>query len=83
MSAGPLSHISQSHARKLLTRNDFKGEENDDGQPIKHIMYGCSSEGPSKLVFVGDLGKGHDCICHRSSNIGAHDDRNCHVNGYD
>lgn len=57
--------------------------EYDDGQPIEYVVNGCSSECPPQLIFIDDLGEGHESVRHRSASVCTHNDWDCQVNGYD
>ena len=60
----------------VLTEDDFQNEEDDDGQPVEHVVHGGGGEGAPELVSVADLSEGHNRVGHRRADVGAHDDRN-------
>ena len=60
----------------LITSSYFYDEEDDDSEPVEHVVDCCSCESAPKFVPIADLGEGDDCVGHRSANVGSHNDRN-------
>ena len=60
----------------LITSSYFYDEEDDDSEPVEHVVDCCSSKGPTKFIAIAHLCERDESIGGRSSNIGSHNDRN-------
>ena len=57
-----------------VTRNCLQGKNNEDGEPVEHVMYGGCPERPPELVFERSLAQRHDGVCDRGADVSAHHD---------
>ena len=51
---------------------NFQYQENDNTEPVKHVMDSGAGEGPTKVVFVGDLSYRDNGIRDRGPDVSAH-----------
>lgn len=59
-----------------LTSKDFQRQEDDDGQPVKHVVDGGPRKGSPEVADVRDLTDRDQRVCDRCSNVSTHNDRN-------
>ena len=56
--------------------DDFEREQNEDGEPVEHVVHRGPRERPAELGGHLHLTHGHDRVSHRGADVGAHHDRN-------
>jgi len=53
----------------------LEDQENDDRQPVEHVVDGGAGESQSELLPIVDLGHCHQSVGHGGADVGAHDYR--------
>lgn len=59
----------------VRTSGDLQRQQDDDSEPVEHVVDGGCGEGPSELAAVGGLAQGHHRVGHRRPDVGPHHDR--------
>ena len=75
---GQRPSIGSMVREQCLTCSYLYDEEDDDSEPVEHVVNCGSRKSAPKFVPIADLGEGDDGVGHRSANVGSHNDRNGH-----
>lgn len=67
---------SQSIMALHLTSNDFQRQEDNDGQPVKHVVHSGPRKSSPEVADIRDLTNRDQRVCDRCSNVSTHNDRN-------
>ena len=55
-----------------ISRGHFQGQEDQDGQPVEHVVDGGCGEGPLEVVPVANLAHRHKRVGHGGTDVGSH-----------
>ena len=60
---------------EVSTCEYFERQENDDGEPVEHVVDGGGGERSLELVAISRLRHRHDRVGQRRADVHSHDDR--------